>query len=58
MSTRPYRQGGVDFAGLGICVVRHRFQDDDSCVHQGDAGLGQAANGGDRGRWREAPTAT
>ena len=32
-------------------VVRHRLQDDDPGVHQGDARLGQAADRGD-GRLR------
>src|SRR5204863_10208475 len=45
------RQGGVDVAGLRMGVVRHRLQDDDPGVHQGDARLGQAADRGD-GRLR------
>src|SRR5262249_38232555 len=31
-----------------MCVVRHRFQNDGPGVHQGDASLGQAADGRDR----------
>ena len=49
-------QGGVYFAGLGMCIVRHRLQDDDPGVHQGDASMGQAADDRDRRRRREAPT--
>src|SRR6266536_5821551 len=47
-------QDGVDVFGLGVCVVRHRLQDDDPGVYQGDAGMGQAADRGERRLWLEA----
>jgi hypothetical protein len=43
---------------FGMRVVHHHFEDDDLCGHQGDTGLGQAADCDDRRLWRTAPSHT
>src|SRR5436309_10823176 len=53
-SHQTSRQGSVDLAGLGMGIIGHHLQDDDSCVHQSDTCMSQTGDRRD-GRLRLKP---